>query len=71
MRDFRTIITVLKEYLANGRSVKIYDKDVAEALSISQAQFATIKKRNSTPYVQLLEFCKREGISCCELFFED
>jgi len=71
MRDFRTIITVLKEYLANGRSVKIYDKDVAEALSISQAQFATIKKRNSTPYVQLLEFCKKEGISCCKLFFED
>ena len=48
MRDFRTIITVLKEYLANGRSVKIYDKDVAEALSISQAQFATIK--NATPH---------------------
>ena len=70
MRDFRTIIKVLKEYVADGKQQKIYDKDIAALLNISQAQFATIKKRNSIPYLQILEFCKREGLSCCEIFFD-
>ena len=70
MRDFHAIIELLKEYLAPSKSTKVYDKDVAALLGISQAQFATIKKRNSTPFVQILEFCHREGLSCCELFFE-
>ncbi len=70
MRDFRTIIEILKHYMADGESVKVYDKDVAAHLGISQAQFATIKRRNSTPYVEILQFCKKEGLSCCELFFD-
>jgi len=70
MRDFRMIIKVLKEYVAEGKSKKVYDKDIAALLNISQAQFATIKKRNTIPYLQILEFCKEEGISCCEIFFD-
>ena len=70
MRDFEAIIKKLKLYLADGKSKKILDKDVANELGITQSQFATIKSRNSTPYVNILEFCKRESICCTELFFE-
>ena len=68
MRDFQKIIKVLKEYISE--SGRVYDKDVAKLLDISQAQFATLKRRNSTPYVQLLEFCRREELCCSEIFFD-
>ena len=70
MRDFHGVIKELKLYLADGKSVKVLDKDVANELGITQAQFATIKSRNSTPFANILEFCKREDICCVELFFE-
>ncbi len=70
MRDFHGVIKELKMYLADGKSIKILDKDVANELGITQAQFATIKSRNSTPYTNILEFCKREDICCIELFFD-
>ncbi|MEN4054166.1 MULTISPECIES: hypothetical protein [Sulfurimonas] len=70
MKDFRAIIESLREYLAKDGRKKVYDKDIAALLGISQAHFATIKKRNATPYVEILKFCHREGLSCCELFFD-
>jgi len=71
MRDFRTIIDYLKEYIAlHEGKTKVYDKDVAALLGISQARFATIKKRNATPYAALLYFCKRNNVPCCALFFD-
>ena len=70
MRSFDAIIKELKLYLADGQSIKILDKDVAKALGVTQAQFATIKSRNSTPYANILEFCKREELCCLELFFD-
>ncbi|MGD9655728.1 MAG: hypothetical protein AB7U44_11080 [Sulfuricurvum sp.] len=70
MRDFRSIIDVLKEHLSQQQKGKIRDKDIAEALGISQSNFATIKKRNSIPFENILDFCRREKLSCCEVFFE-
>ncbi len=70
MRDFEAIIKELKCYLANGKSVKVLDKDVAKLLRVTQTQFATIKHRNSIPYANILEFCKREEV-CCKRFFFD
>ena len=70
MRDFQTIIAVLKEYIAQNKETKVYDKDVAKLLHISQSNFATIKKRNSTPFAEILEFCKREEICSNEIFFD-
>jgi len=69
MRDFHKIIIVLKGYISTQKK-RVYDKDVAEMLEISQSQFATLKRRNSTPYIQILEFCKREDICSNEVFFE-
>jgi len=70
MRDFRIIIEILKEQLSDGRRKKVYDKDVASLLHISPSRFATIKKRNSMPFVAILEYCQREDICCNEIFFE-
>ena len=70
MRDFKTLIEILKVHLADGKEKKIYDKDVALALDISPARFATIKRRNSTPYESLILFCKKEKLCSNELFFD-
>lgn len=70
MRDFRSIVSELKLYLANNKSTKVYDKDVADALGITQMNFATIKRRNSIPYENIILFCYKENISCSDIFFE-
>jgi len=70
MRDFRSIVRELKLYLANNKSAKVYDKDVANALGITQMNFATIKRRNSIPYENIILFCYKEDICCNEIFFE-
>jgi len=70
MRDFKKIIEELRIYLADGKKIKVLDKDVANLLEINQAKFATIKKRNVTPYENILKFCKREELCCSEIFFE-
>lgn len=70
MRDFEAIIAELKLYLASSKNRKVLDKDVADALDMSQANFATIKRRNSTPYRNILEFCNKEELCCRDMFFE-
>jgi len=69
MRDFHAILKELKLYLADSKNIKVYDKDVATALGISQMNFATIKRRNTTPYENILRFCQKEGICCSDVFF--
>lgn len=70
MRDFHGVIEALKHYLSRDKKTKILDKDVAIALKITQANFATIKRRNSTPYKNILEFCKDEDLCAIEIFFD-
>jgi hypothetical protein len=60
----------LKEFIADGQKIKVLDKEVAELLEISQSQLATIKRRNSMPYSEILKFCNRESICCNEIFFD-
>jgi len=69
MRDFRAILKELKFYMACEEKQKVYDKDVATALGISQMNFATIKRRNTTPYENILRFCQKEDICCNKIFF--
>jgi len=70
MRDFREIIAVLKKYLAGDTNRKVLDKEVSILLEINQARFATMKKRNVTPYEDILLFCKDKDICSNELFFD-
>ena len=69
MKDFHGVILELKQYLSLDAHKKVLDKDIADALQISQANFATMKRRNSTPYKNILEFCHREKLCCRKIFF--
>ncbi len=65
------IIEKLKDVISENKLVgKVFDKDVATALNIPQATFATMKKRNSIPYEEILEFCALKKISVNWLFFD-
>lgn len=65
------IIERLKIVLSeNTLGKKVFDKDVAQVLSIPSSTFATMKKRNSIPYEEILEFCALKKISVNWLFFD-
>jgi phage repressor protein C with HTH and peptisase S24 domain len=65
------VIDKLKDVISETRiGKKVFDKDVADALNIPQATFATMKKRNSIPYEEILEFCALKKISVNWLFFD-
>ena len=70
MRSFKAIIVELKIFLADGKKIKILDKDIASLLKINQARFATLKKRDVTPYAELILFCKVYSFSSDKLFFK-
>jgi len=65
------VIDKLKDVISETTiGKKIFDKDVADALGIPQATFATMKKRNSIPYEEILEFCALKKLSVNWLFFD-
>jgi len=65
------IIEKLKDVISESiPGKKVFDKDVATALKIPQSTFATMKKRNSIPYEEILEFCAIRKISLNWLFFD-
>ncbi len=65
------IIEKLKDVISESKTgTKVFDKDVATVLNIPQATFATMKKRNSIPYEEILEFCALKKISVNWLFFD-
>ncbi|BAF71073.1 LexA family transcriptional regulator [Sulfurovum sp. NBC37-1] len=71
MMNFNEIIEKLKDVISETKiGGKVFDKDVAQALNIPQATFATMKKRNSIPYEEILEFCALKKISVNWLFFD-
>lgn len=64
MKNFLEIVEEIKSIVStefNGR--KIFDKDVADILGVSQMNFATMKKRNKIPFGELLDFCATKSIS--------
>ena len=71
MNKFVDIIEKVKDIISNEvEGGKVFDKDVAKELGISQATFATMKKRGAIPYRELMEFCARRKISINWLFFD-
>ncbi len=71
MNTFNEIIEKIKDVISNESDTgKVFDKDVAAELGISQATFATMKKRGAVPYKELMEFCARRKLSINWLFFD-
>jgi len=64
MNSFADIVEEIKSIISADYSPrKVFDKDVAEVLGISQMNFATMKKRNKIPFNELLDFCAKKTIS--------
>jgi len=64
MKNFIEIVEEIKSIISSElSSKKIFDKDVADVLNISQMNFATMKKRNKIPYEELMDFCARKSLS--------
>ncbi len=64
MNTLRVIVEEIKSIISNDfTGKKIFDKDVADILGLSQMNFATMKKRNKIPYLELLDFCAVKSIS--------
>ena len=64
MNNLAEIVEEIKSIVSSDFSgKKIFDKDVADVLGISQMNFATMKKRNKIPYAELLDFCATKSIS--------
>jgi phage repressor protein C with HTH and peptisase S24 domain len=64
MKSFIEIVDDIKDFLSQEkRDEKVFDKDVAHALGVSQINFATMKKRDKIPFNQLLDFCATRSIS--------
>lgn len=58
------IVNKLKNILStDSKDKKIFDKDVAESLELTQANFATMKNRGKIPYSNILNFCAKRKIS--------
>jgi len=71
MVEFPEIIERMKDVISTKKiGGRVYDKDVAAELGIAQATFATMKKRGSIPYREIMEFCARKKISINWLFFD-
>jgi len=64
MNSFTDIVEEIKSIVSDEfQPKKVFDKDVAEVLGISQMNFATMKKRDKIPFTELLDFCAKKVIS--------
>ena len=58
------IIEKLRDVLSSEKNNgKIFDKEIANALDLTSVNFATMKKRNSIPFSNILDFCALKKIS--------
>ena len=64
MNSFVNIVEEIKSIVSDEfKPKKVFDKDIAEILGISQMNFATMKKRDKIPFNELLDFCAKKTIS--------
>lgn len=64
MNSFTNIVEEIKSIVSDEfKPKKVFDKDVASVLGISQMNFATMKKRDKVPFTELLDFCAKKAIS--------
>lgn len=64
MNSFPDIVEEIKSIVSSEfKDRKIFDKDVADILGITQMNFATMKKRNKIPFSELMDFCAGRSIS--------
>jgi len=71
MKNFGEIVEEIKDIISSDiPGKKVFDKDVAAALDISQMNFATMKKRDKIPFEELLNFCAKRSIAINWLLYD-
>lgn len=71
MKTLRLIVEEIKDIISEERgNVKIFDKDVASVLEISQSQLATSINRNTIPFLVILDFCARKSLVVNSLLYD-
>jgi len=64
MFNINEIIEKLRDVLSSEKKDgKVFDKEIASALDLTSVNFATMKKRNSVPFSNILDFCALKKIS--------
>ncbi|MGB3751806.1 MAG: S24 family peptidase [Arcobacteraceae bacterium] len=64
MFNINEIIEKLRDVMASEKADgKVFDKEIASALDLTSVNFATMKKRNSVPFSNILNFCALKKIS--------
>ena len=64
MFNINEIIEKLRDVLSSEKpDGKVFDKEIANALDLTSVNFATMKKRNSVPFSNILDFCALKKIS--------
>jgi len=64
MFNINEIIEKLRDVLSSEKKDgKVFDKEIARALDLTSVNFATMKKRNSVPFSNILDFCAVKKIS--------
>ncbi|WP_345991116.1 S24 family peptidase [Sulfurimonas sp. HSL-1716] len=64
MKSFMEIVEEIKDIVSQEiPGKKVFDKDIADVLGITQMNFATMKKRDKIPFAELLDFCASKSIS--------
>jgi len=71
MKSFAEIVEEIKDIVSlELKNKKVFDKDVANLLEVSQVNFATMKKRDRVPFKELLDFCAKKAISINWLLYD-
>ncbi|MCJ7765169.1 MAG: phage repressor protein [Thiovulaceae bacterium] len=71
MKNFSEIVEEIKDIISPDiPGKKVFDKDVAQALDITQMNFATMKKRDKIPFEELLDFCAKRSIAINWLLYD-
>ncbi len=71
MPDILSVLQKVKDILSQEVGErKVFDKDVAESLELSQANFATMKNRGKIPFSNILNFCAKKKISINWLLYD-
>lgn len=71
MRDFKDMIELIKDSISiELGDRKVFDKDVAEALCITQMNLATCKSRSKIPFEKIVEFASKKQLDLNYLLLE-
>jgi len=73
MNEFKTILTKLKEIIAQQvkTNKKVLDKDVAQVLNIKASTLAGMKRNGKPPYQAILTYCHNNRLDVRKILFNE